>query len=152
MGTNYGPVAGPASDLQSDLAGAFGLPAWGGSLGVGSSFALNFGEPRPGDPRRGQWRLRIWSAAWRIETPSAVLGASEYDREGMENAIEMLEGKVLVGADVETPSLSAVFLFSGDVKLRTFSLTQGRRHWILFRPDGMVRVAGLDDPWVLEPE
>ncbi|MCL2089685.1 MAG: hypothetical protein FWH11_00405 [Micrococcales bacterium] len=141
---------GPAADLRADLVGAFGLPVWGAVIRTGPSFALNLGQPDLVDPQRGQWRLWVYSAAWRIETSSAVLGASEYDRESREAAIVMLNGKALVGVDVETPSLSAVFDFSDGVRLRTFSFTRNYHHWVLFRPDGMVRVAGPASSWGLE--
>ncbi|MCL2453971.1 MAG: hypothetical protein FWD18_01520 [Micrococcales bacterium] len=117
---------------------------------MGTSIALNFGLPLPDKARRGQWRLSTYYAAWRIETPHAVLAGSEDSREEMENGVATLEGKVLLDSAVETPSLSAIFFFADEIRLRTFCYTREEDHWALFRPDGMVRVAGSGYAWIFE--
>ena len=144
------PAIGPAADLRADLTGAFGLPAWGPGVALAPSFRISFGQPDPFHPLRGQWCLRVYSA-WRIETPGTVLGAAGYDHESIERAVTALVGRSLVGADVELPSLSAAFYFSDDVRLVTFSYSHDHRHWILFRPDRTVRLAGPDGFWALAP-
>lgn len=147
-----GPPVDPAADLHADLDGAFGLPAWGSRLRVGTSMALNFGQPLPDKTQRGQWRLSIRYAAWRIETPDAVLAGSEDTREEMERAIAMLDGKVLIDADIDLPSLSATFFFADSTRLRTFCHSRDDDHWVLFRPDGKARVIGPNYSWTLMPE
>lgn len=139
----------PTADLRADLTGAIGLQAWGAGLGVGSSFALNLGQPNLSRPRWGQWRLRVSRTAWRIETPTSVLTASEYSHGEIDAAVTTLDGKVLVDADVELPSLSAVFSFADGTQVKTFSVDADGDHWRLFRPDGLVRIAGPDGFWVL---
>lgn len=145
-------MTGPAADLHADLTGAFGLPVWGSSLRLNSSFRMDLGRPCSTDPPRGQWRLRVYAAAWRLETSKAVLGGSGLIRGDRQAVVAMLDGKVLVGSDVQLPSLSATFSFSDATRLKLFSQTRGPHHWVLFRPDGMVRVAGPDCSWSLQDD
>ncbi|MCL2850377.1 MAG: hypothetical protein FWE61_10080 [Micrococcales bacterium] len=150
MSSPSDPTTGPAADLRSDLAGAFGLPLWGSRLCDGYSFVTNIGEPRPDRPRMGQWHLNVVFAFWRLETPDRVLVANFHDRdEKMKQGIATLDGKVLVGADVETPSMSATFFFGDGTRLRLFNASRNFDQWALVRPDAMVRDAGPDYSWEL---
>lgn len=147
------PDGDPAADLRGDLTGAFGLPVWGArmsSLGVGSIFMLELGQPDIANPRHGQWHLWVNMAAWRIETPKAVLVASGSDHDEMEREVVALDGKILVGSDAESPSLSAALLFADGTRLRLFTVSRDREQWLLFRPDGMIRIADANYSWKLE--
>jgi len=97
----------------------------------------------------GRWHLNVVSAFWRLETPDSVLVASFHDREEVERAVAALDGRVLVGADVESPSLSAAFFFGDGTRLRLFPVARNCDQWALVRPDGMVRDAGPDYSWAL---
>ncbi|MCL2091346.1 MAG: hypothetical protein FWH11_09035 [Micrococcales bacterium] len=143
----------PAADLRGDLAGAIGLQAWGVELGYGSFLLLSFGEHDQAAPWRGEWHLWVYCTFWRIETDEMVYAACEQERERLVDLVRVLEGRTLVGTDVEVPSLSLTLYFSEGLRLHTFSFKadDGADHWMLFLPDGNVRVAGPGPTWAIGP-
>ncbi len=149
MNNPSAPAAGPGVDLRADLSEAFGLPLWGSRLCAEYSFVTNIGEQRPHRPRMGQWHLNVLFAFWRLETPDSVLVANFHDRHEMERGVAALDGKVLIGADVEFPSLSATFFFGDGTRLRLFTVSRHVDQWALVRPDGQVRDAGPGYSWAL---
>lgn len=89
--------------------------------------------------------LHVWvsCSAWRIERPGAVLASSEDDRDSLEAAVRVLDGKGLTDARVGSPSLSLTLTFEDGTTLRTSSVfTDGYEHWMLYLPQGNVVTAG----------
>lgn len=138
-------------DAEQAFFAARGRPAWGTRLGVGSFLTVELGDERPatgtsgtGGPRsHGEFHVWVYCSAWRIETPTAVLASSEDDRDSLEAAVRVLDGKVLADARVDSPSLSLALTFEDGTTLRTFSIfTDGYEHWMLYLPQGDVITAG----------
>jgi hypothetical protein len=122
------------------VAAAYGRPAWGASLGVGSFVTVEFGERRG---ERGEFHLWVYCCAWRIETADEVLACSEDPRDFLATAVPRLDGHPLTGVTVEQPSLSAAFSFGDELVLRTFSIYSDEyEHWMFYLPGGDVFTAG----------
>jgi hypothetical protein len=145
--------------VESAFAGAYGKPAWGTALGVGSFLTVEFGPARPpdataaGGARRearphGEYHLWLYCSAWRIETEREIIASSEDPREKLAAAVRHLDDKVLAGVEVERPSLSVTLRFSDGTVLRTFSIFSTEyEHWMFFQPDGTVITAGPGSTW-----
>lgn len=140
-------------EAESRLAAAYGLPVWGSRLGVGSFVTFELGAARAADARaadaerrstpHGEWHVWVYCSAWRIETGTSVVASSEDPRETLENAVRVLDGRVLTGVQIEQPSLSTVFTFDDGTVLRTFTIfTAGYEHWMVYLPGGEVITAG----------
>jgi len=148
--------------VESAFAGAYGQPAWGTALGVGSFLTVEFGQPRPaagaspdqqGRQARqanphGEYHLWVYCSAWRIESPQEIIASSEDPREQLASAVRHLDGKVLTRITIERPSLSATFDFEDGTVLRTFAIfSKEYEHWMFYLPDGRVFTAGPGSTW-----
>jgi hypothetical protein len=139
-------------EVVASLTAAYGLEAWGTTLGHGSFLTLELGESVAPGGERGRYHLWIYLAAWRIEDGSTVLAGSEDDHDELAGKVTVLDGRKLASITVEHPSLSTRFEFEGGLVLITFSVysTDGE-HWMLFRPNGTVLTMGPGPTWSVEP-
>jgi hypothetical protein len=112
-----------------------------GWIGHGSVLFLEFGELRDrgdgGNIPRGEWTLSSDLILWRVEERDHILGGSEDDRATMEAAIQHIKGRTLVAAELVESSGDSIFMFSGDVVLKTFVLSSiDDARWRLRLKDG----------------
>jgi hypothetical protein len=141
---------GSLDEVKARFATAIGKAAWGTAMGEGSFLTVEIGDAveQVGRKMHGEFHLWIYCSAWRIETPLEVLASSEDDRDTLKSRVGLLDGRSLDGIEIEQPSLSATFRFSGDVRLRTFSIfTHDVEHWLFYLPDGAVFTAGPSSRW-----
>jgi hypothetical protein len=129
--------------VQSRLSAAVGEQAWGTALGVGSFLTVEFGAEKPDKRGHGEYHLWVYCSAWRIETQTAIIASSEDPRDALQTAISHLDGRTLVGVQLEAPSTAATFEFSDGTVLRTFPIfSKDYEHWMFYLPDGSVFTAG----------
>lgn len=138
-------------EVVASLTAAYGLEAWGTTLGHGSFLTVELGEPITPGSAHGRYHLWLYLTAWRIEDGTSMLAGSEDDREELAGKVTALDGRKLASVAVEPRSLSARFEFEGGLALITFSLySAGEDHWMLFRPDGTVLTMGPGTTWSVE--
>jgi hypothetical protein len=111
-----------------------GQKAQGCWIGYGSTLFLEFGEPQPVEELQhhanGEWSLRCDQIiVWRIEQGDSVLAGSEDDRETMESAIQKMNGRTLVSAEISLLTGDALLEFSDDLLLKTFAEVSDEIHW-----------------------
>src|SRR5258708_34384741 len=115
-------------DLQpiyEKLQPLIGQRPWEVWLGWGSFITLEFGNKieAAGSPHiHGEWSLWVQMSAWRLETKTDIITASEDSRPGMIESIKRLEGTTLVSIKLQPPSLETTFTFEGEVVLHLFPL------------------------------
>ena len=149
------PASGrDAGQIREIVRPLFGIPGWDAHIGHGSFLTIEFGEEReygrPGDGTPwtgGAWHLWVYCSAWRVETPSAILGACEDTREQMGAAAAALNGRAITAIHVSWPSLETTFSFEGDHTLRVFPIYSGNssedpHSWWLFTPSRMLLTVG----------
>jgi hypothetical protein len=136
-----------------------GSAAWNAGIGHGSFLTIEFGAAQEAGRRRdgkafvhGEWHLWVYLSAWRVETATAVLGASEDSRDRMMAAATALNGRPLVAVELSHPSLDTSFCFEGDHLLRVFPIYTSpdeadAEHWMLFTPGHMVLNVGPASRW-----
>jgi hypothetical protein len=141
------PVAGAAGYQQvaHHLKSVVGLNTWGTRLRVGSGFAVEFGTEDVdlfgSDPSR--FRLAVYCASWRIESPTEVLAFCEEKRPSLQQKLLSLNHTRLVSMDIDSRSFSANFTFDNGLSLILFSIFREEyEHWKMFCPGGKVFVAG----------
>ncbi|HLT62156.1 MAG TPA: hypothetical protein VK020_13225 [Microlunatus sp.] len=140
---------------ESAVADLVGRRVWGAEQGHGSFLDLQFGEPRPDDPRRGAYHLWVSQCAWRIEHGGELGAGSEDAPERIAAALHRLDGGTVTGVTFLRPSLSTIFEF-GEHRLVTFAVhtdpsEEHAEQWLLFRPDGQVLTVGPGPVWRLSP-
>jgi hypothetical protein len=154
--TNGGMPRAPFSDLIAPL---IGRRVWGVRQGEGTTLTLEFGRPQAphGEAaQRGDWRLRIYRTAWRIEDDRSVLAACGDPRDVVAQVLAELEGRPLIRVGTGRLSFDAVFQFEG-VLLRTFDVwatpvEHATESWELFTPAQRVLVVGPGRRWSYRPE
>lgn len=145
-------------DILEIIYPLLGQKPWNASLGHGSFITFDFGRSIPQKPAkspkanpsrdRGEWRIWIYSCAWRIEQHNTVLAGSNDSKEKMASAIKRLEGASLNSVEFTSPSLDTVFQFEEGLILRTFSIDfEECDHWLLFVPPNNVLVLGPGESW-----
>jgi hypothetical protein len=104
-----------------------GQKAQGCWLGYGSVLFLEFGEPQPLDDGskhpRGEWGLSCHQILWRIEQGNRVLAGSYDDRPVIENAIEQMNGHMLVSGEISESTGDSLLEFTDHLVLKTFVIT-----------------------------
>ncbi|WP_345456029.1 hypothetical protein [Actinoallomurus oryzae] len=143
--------------IQAIAQPLLGSPAWGVALGIGSFLTLEFGDAvppaTPEGTTHGEWHLWVAMAAWRLESDTDVIVASEYPRLFIRRAIQVLNGLRLVGVSVQAPSLETTFLFE-DLRLRLFPMyaaaDAGFGDWLLWTPSGRVLTVGEGPVWTFQ--
>jgi hypothetical protein len=118
------------SEMYSQLepfAPLIGQKAQGCWLGYGSVLFLEFGEPQRLDERGAHpsgestlWCDRIF---WRIEQGDRVLAGSEDDRPLMENAIQQINGRILLSGQISQSTGDSMLEFTDHLVLKTFVTT-----------------------------
>ncbi len=139
----------PASPLPVFLKianGMNGSAVWSSRVGVGSMLKVDFGarvQILPGRPLlRGEWRLAVDDASWRVEHGGEIIGGSGDEADTMSRAAAVLCGRRLVKASLLSPFFDAVFWFSGRSCLRVFASQSGSEpRWKLFYPPRHVLIA-----------
>lgn len=146
-------------EIRKIIRPLLGNPGWDAGIGYGSFLTIEFGAARDIGRRRdgtpltgGEWHLWIYCSAWRVETPTAVLGASEDPRDRMSAAAASLNGRPLVAVELSLPSLETTFRFEGGHQLRVFPIytspgESDPEHWMLYTPDYMVLNVGPASSW-----
>ncbi|GAA2738024.1 hypothetical protein GCM10010439_70410 [Actinocorallia aurantiaca] len=139
----------------------YGRPAWKVELGHGSFFTMEFGAPVTGLERdgetveHGEWHLWVAMAAWRLETATHVVAASEYPRVFLQRALQALHGQSLDHITIDTPSLETTLRF-GALRLRLFPVfpedPDGLGDWVLWTPGGCVLTVGEGSTWTYADE
>jgi hypothetical protein len=139
-----------ARRIEEIVRPVFGRPAWHVRLGYGSFITMNFGEPTAENPEHGDWYLWVAMAAWRLESDTEVIVASEYPRRFIRWGIRILEGRCLDGVTVRTPSLETTLRF-GDLRLCLFPVypeePKGMGDWMLWTPGDLVLTVGEGSRW-----
>ncbi|SRR5258706_11155722 len=135
-----------------------GQCSWEVWLGSGSFITLEFGKKieagkSPYTYTRGEWCLWVQMSAWRLETKSDIITASEDTREGMSSGIKRLKGMTLCSIKLQPPSLETVLTFEDGFILRLFPIYSGALtfdDWTLFCTDGYVLSVGCGQ-WRYSP-
>lgn len=140
--------------IEEIVRSAFGRPAWDVSLGWGSFITMSFGEPRADELLHGDWYLWVAMAAWRLESDTEVVVASEFPRPYIGRAIKILEGRSLDGVTVRPPSLETTLRF-GHLRLHLFPMYAETQRalgdWMLWTPGDLVLTVGEGAVWRYEP-
>ena len=153
------------NDVAARFQPLIGLHAWGVSYGYGSFLTLEFGNPelsihnlRPvpislvGAPSmtegrvvraRGRWHLWIYCCDWSISLNGIQLALSESDDARIEQALNILNGQILLNVSV-TGVAQTVFTFDLGVELATWPSPpdsydgEDVEQWYLYEPGGQV--------------
>jgi hypothetical protein len=95
-----------------------------------------------------QWALKVLYCAWRLETPTTIVTASEDRHSHMDQHIKILEGVQLGAIRVVKPSLETIITFTNKIVLHLFPIyTQNYEHWQLLYPDKNILVVGPNSHW-----
>jgi hypothetical protein len=154
-----GATARDVQEIGEIVRPLLGSAGWNARIGHGSFLTIEFGESRLVGQRRdetpltgGEWHLWIYCSAWRVETPTAVLGACEDPRDRMMNAAAALNGRLLLAVELRDPSLETTFRFEGGHALRVFPIYTSPSgadpaHWMLYTPGHMILTVGPASSW-----
>jgi hypothetical protein len=142
-----GTVEESWDDVIASLSGAYGLTAEGSTLLEHSELIVELSDAEAGADEH-RYRLRIYGAAWRLESGDGVLAGSADESDDLAAQVARLDGQTVTSITVEPRSLSARFVFAGGLSLITFSVySHGFEHWALRRPDGTELIAGPGSAW-----
>lgn len=112
---------------------------WKAEFGVGTFIAMHIGNPTemPQLGLRGEWRIWICDAAWRLESGSSIIVASEDPLEQLQSALHSLEGKTLRKIEFVWPGPDTTFHFQDSLALKIFALRSAEDcAWRLYEPSG----------------
>jgi len=142
------------SEIQAKMQGILGQKAWGVARGQGSFVTMEFGQPvaprKANETIHGEWHLWLYGCAWRLEQGENVVVASEDAQTNIEDALQLIEGRVLHIFELLTPALDGVMTFEEGIVLRLFSVnTEEMDSWMLFTPDKVITV-GPAGQWSYE--
>lgn len=121
-------------------------------FGADSTLRLDFGPPLvrgPGGRRsRGQWRLWVLDAMWRLQTATEALVGSEDRKSKRVAVVQRLLERQVENVTIYPPALETIVTFSGDVQLRLFPVhRRDYQHWGLLTPDGHALDIGPGSTW-----
>jgi hypothetical protein len=112
-------------------------------LGVGSIILIDLAIGSAPVPGKSYMRIEC---AWRLETATAVLAASEDPHDVLATHVQSLQGRSIRDAEVLSPSLELRLSFDDGKRLIVFPLyanmTDDYDNWILRTPDGKALIAG----------
>jgi hypothetical protein len=138
--------------IQQKIKGLIGKKVWAPKLGVGSFITCEFGNPLPPNTEgsvHGEWHLWTYCCAWRLEQSDEVVVGSEDNRDDLEKAVQILEGRTLENVVIASPAGESQLYFSGSIVLRLFPVfyVGDYEHWMLFTPEGRVLTIGPGSTW-----
>jgi hypothetical protein len=159
IAADAGATARGVQEIGEIVRPLLGSAGWNARIGHGSFLTIEFGASREVGRGRdgkklrgGEWHLWIYCSAWRVETPTAVLGACEDPRDRMTAAAAALNGRPLLAVELSDPSLETTFRFEGGHVLRVFPIYTSPtgddpEHWMLYTPDHMILTVGPASRW-----
>lgn len=119
--------------VGESLAQLVGQQASNATLGRGTFFTLELGA----------WHLWIYNTAWRLEHGTKVVAASQDGRDHIEQALRLLDGRTVNASSASGITHDLTLELDGELVLRTFAIhATEHEHWMLYRPDDLVLVAG----------
>jgi hypothetical protein len=153
--------------LDEAVAGLADHPSWNVQRGIGSFLMLEFGTPRLevaalGDIRReiagrsrlvrqrhasvrGEWSLWIKDCAWSLSWIGHELAHSESSRTEIDRALAVLNGQILIAADIIGADTSLTFDLGCALKTRPYDEpSRDDEQWLLFQPCGTVLTLSAD--------
>lgn len=147
--------------IQDVIAPVIGREAWEVHAGYGARLTINFGEGttehrttrsgRHWSFTQGEWHIWTTSSVWRLENASGVLAAYEDPAPIRDQALARLNGCRLLSVEISPISADTVFIFTGGLVLRLFSVYMDpagdNEHWMLFTPANKVLVIGPSARW-----
>ena len=147
--------------IQALIQPIIGKRAWGVKAVLDSYIYLEFGSPRLRHARRpqpvtvrGEWLFWVTFAVWRLERDGSVIAGSQDRFAQFSPVVEVLEGKILLSAQVSLPALDVVLTFEDDLRLRLFIAHHLKRGdfgpiegWNLYTPENKVLTAGASQTW-----
>jgi hypothetical protein len=141
--------------IDSILAQLIGKKTWGARLGEGSFLTVEFGAELPtttpkGRPH-GEWHLWVYCSAWRLDRAGAILAASEDDRDSLDSAVKVIDGRSVTAVSVSGASHDITLHFDDALALQTFAIySKDYEHWMLYLPNEKVLVMGPGTDMVLK--
>lgn len=137
-------------DIQEYFKPVAGHSPWRARLGVGSFLTFDFGRRiKDNGHFRGEWRLWIYQANWRLLHRDLKLADSESERQTIEVAIRRLEypGCELKEVKFQSTDSSTEFLF-GNFRLLVSRADylenpdERDQYWLFFTPQNEVLSVG----------
>lgn len=133
-------------DHSEIFAPLLGMSPWNVALGVGSFLTMEFGKPeiisyRSRKVIHGQWHLWLQDCEWQIDAEGKIFAASGHEHNDVRKKIHLLEFGLLNEARVND-RLDLNLIFERGFRLSTSTVDSENPQWELFKPDGMVLVAG----------
>lgn len=122
-------------------------------LGHGSFITIDFGKDvEHKGIIKGEWRLWIIFATWRLEKNHESIVTSNDDRNEIKTKIAILENKQLLKATILNNVFDLMLEFESDLQLLTTSSGKSDydKQWMLFTPKNEIFRAGPETSWNLE--
>ena len=113
--------------------------------GHGSFLTMEFTKPK--------WYLWVYMCSWEIKIKNEVLAHSEDERDTIEKALQQIEGKTLIRAEILSSAYDMQLEFENEIILSLISNNNegGNEQWMLFTPDNYVLTAGPNEKISYEP-
>lgn len=130
--------------IQNFLINAIGKPLWNVRIRLGSMLVFEIGEKVEDD--RGEFHFSFDGCHWWLQQGQGRsfndVVHSESSKENIETQVKILEGKRLLGIQINEEIASAVFDFEGDFFLRVapYGSTSMLKQWKVFTKDKILTV------------
>lgn len=143
-----------AKTIQDEFQRIVGLRVWDVQVGTESFVTMQFGNiqhTNSAGGEYGEFRLWIYSCAWRIENQDGFITGSADDKEIMAQIGDYLNNTSVKEIIVDPKSFDTILKFTNNIQLSMFGRSSDMEHWLLYTPERRVIAVGPKFQSVIKP-